>query len=111
MLMAHFGNPWWDEAWKIAWAHPNIYADLSGGTAYRRSMMLWRELFAPDGNLHSASFEKLCFGSDTTYFRQGNYGFQPYIDFYERLYEAVGAPDELREKVNIRNIQKLFRIL
>ena len=28
ILMAHYGNPWWEEAWKITWSSPNVYADL-----------------------------------------------------------------------------------
>jgi len=109
VLMAHFGNPWWEEAWKIAWANPNIYADLSGGTAIRRSISMWQETFAPNGELHTESFSKLCFGSDVTYFRQ-NFTFEPYMEFYEKLYDAVDAPDALREKVNRGNILSLFGI-
>jgi predicted TIM-barrel fold metal-dependent hydrolase len=109
VLMAHFGNPWWEEAWKVAWANPNIYADLSGGTAYRRSLSMWRETFAPDGKLHAESFSKLCFGSDVRYFGQ-NFGFQPYVEFYEKLYDAVNAPDDLRERVNRRNVLSLFGV-
>jgi len=33
VLMAHFGNPYWDECWKIIQEHPTVFADLSGGTA------------------------------------------------------------------------------
>ena len=107
VLMAHFGNPWWEEAWKVAWANPNIYADLSGGTAIRRSLSMWQETFAPNGELHAESFSKLCFGSDVTYFKQ-DFTFEPYIEFYERLYNAVNAPEELRERVNGGNILSLF---
>jgi len=109
VLMAHFGNPWWEEAWKVIWSNPNIYADLSGGTAIRRSLSMWRETFAPNGELHAESFSKVCFGSDVTYFRQ-SFGFQPYIEFYEKLYDAVGAPDDLREGVNRGNILSLFGV-
>lgn len=109
VLMAHFGNPWWEEAWKVAWANPNIYADLSGGTAFRRSMNMWRDTFAPNGELHADSFSKVCFGSDVTYFRS-TFGFESYIEFYEKLYDAVEAPDDLRERVNRKNILSLFDI-
>ena len=107
ILMAHFGNPWWEEAWKMIWSVPNIYADLSGGTAYRRSLSMWSEMFAPNGELHTESFSKVCFGSDVTYFRQ-NFPFEPYIEFYEKLYDAVRAPDDLREQVNRGNVLSLF---
>ncbi len=107
VLMAHFGNPWWEEAWKVAWANPNIYADLSGGTAIGRSISMWSETFAPNGELHAESFSKLCFGSDVSYFRQ-SFGFERYIEFYEKLYDAVKAPDDLRERVNRGNVLSLF---
>lgn len=109
VLMAHFGNPWWEEAWKVTWANPNIYADLSGGTAIRRSMNMWRDIFAPNGELHADSFSKLCFGSDVTYF-SSTFGFEPYIEFYEKFYDAVKAPEALRERTDRGNILSLFDI-
>ena len=27
IVMAHFSNPWWEEAWKVSWSNPNVYAD------------------------------------------------------------------------------------
>ncbi|MEI6503993.1 MAG: amidohydrolase family protein, partial [Armatimonadota bacterium] len=51
ILMSHFGNPYWDECWKVMWAHPTVYADMSGGTAILRSRLFWREMFAPNGQL------------------------------------------------------------
>jgi predicted TIM-barrel fold metal-dependent hydrolase len=108
ILMAHFSNPWWEEAWKVSWSRPNVYADLSGGTAIRRSLAMWSETFAPNGELMADSVAKLCFGSDTHYFRPGEHRFQPYIDFYERLLERIQAPPSLRRKVWAGNLQKLF---
>ncbi|MEW6359375.1 MAG: amidohydrolase family protein [Planctomycetota bacterium] len=109
VLMAHFGNPHWEECWKIAWAHPTVYADLSGGTAIHRSMLMWREMFAPNSKLMPDCLGKVCFGSDSTFFGE-KHSFQPYIDFYERLFDEVGAPPELREKVNAGNILSLFNV-
>jgi predicted TIM-barrel fold metal-dependent hydrolase len=108
ILMAHFGNPWWEETWKMISTHRNVYADFSGGTAYRRSMLMWSEMFAPDGNLDAASAGKLCFGSDVSYFGRDNYKFTDYIAFYERFFDRVQMPAELREKINRGNILKLF---
>jgi len=107
VLMGHFGNPYWEECWKIMWAHPTVYADLSGGTAIHRSMLMWREMFAPNGNLMADTLGKLCFGTDMTYFG-AQHGVRPYIDFHERLFDDVGAPSELREQVNAGNVLKLF---
>jgi len=109
ILMAHYGNPWWEEAWKVSYSHPNIYTDLSGGTAYLRSRFLWKELFAPDGKLFLPSFEKLCFASDLIYFGD-ILEIEPYFEFYDSLFEVVGASKELIEKVNHGNIEKLFSL-
>jgi hypothetical protein len=101
ILMAHFGNPWWEEAWKITFSNPNVYADLSGGTAIRRSMLMWRELFAPDGNQDSRVLAKLLFATDVLYLANpGSEGFESYCTFYDRLYDAVNASDEQRERIN-----------
>lgn len=93
----------------MMWAHPTVYADLSGGTAITRSMLMWKEMFAPNGKLMPDCLSKLCFGSDTTFFGE-KHSFRPYIDFYERLFDEVGAPPELREKVNAGNILSLFKV-
>ncbi|MBM4050643.1 MAG: hypothetical protein FJ279_36565, partial [Planctomycetes bacterium] len=96
VLMSHFGNPLWEECWKIMWAHPTVYADLSGGTAILRSMLFWKEMFAPNGQLMPECLGKLCFGTDTSYFGE-RHGFEPYIRFHERLFDEVAAPPALRE--------------
>jgi predicted TIM-barrel fold metal-dependent hydrolase len=107
ILMAHFGNPWWEEAWKIMWSVPNVYAELSGGTAYRRSIRMWAEMFAPNGVLDEASLGKVLYASDVSVFRE-NEGFQPYFEFYDKLLDAVGASAQMREQVNRGNAIKLF---
>jgi predicted TIM-barrel fold metal-dependent hydrolase len=109
IIMAHYGNPWWEEAWKIAWSTPNVYADLSGGTAYKRSISMWQEMLAPDGELDEQSVTKLMFASDVGYFaRQPEV--EPYFEFYDRVFDAVGASAELREVVNRGNAMKLFGV-
>ncbi len=108
ILMAHFGNPWWEEAWKMIATHRNVYADLSGGTAYRRSLLMWSEMFAPNGVLDTASAGKLCFGTDVGYFLPNSYDFEEYVAFYERLLDRIGMPAALREKVNAGNVLEVF---
>jgi predicted TIM-barrel fold metal-dependent hydrolase len=107
IIMAHYGNPWWEEAWKVAWSTPNVYADMSGGTAFRRSLSMWREMLAPNGVLDETSVVKLMFASDAAYF-EGESDVQPYFEFYDRLFDAVGAPESLRERVNRGNAAELF---
>ena len=108
ILMAHFSNPWWEEAWKISWSHPNVYADLSGGTAIHRATRMWAECFAPDGELLESSVRKLCFASYVRYFEQGAYPFEPYVAFYERVLERIGAPEALKARVYRGNARALF---
>ncbi|MCW4019996.1 MAG: amidohydrolase [Candidatus Bathyarchaeota archaeon] len=108
ILMSHFSNPWWEEAWKVSWTRKNVYADLSGGTAIHRSMRMWTEMFAPDGKLLESSLKKLCFASDVKYFNGEDFRFEPYITFYERLFDRLKLSEELRELVNRGNARVLF---
>lgn len=110
ILMSHFSNPWWEEAWKVSWSRPNIYADLSGGTAFRRSLDMWSEMYAPNGKLMPDSLTKLCFATDVFYFTSGEHYIRQYIDFYEQLLDRVNAPAALRKKVWSGNARKLFGI-
>ena len=107
ILMAHFGNPWWEEAWKTIHSHKNVYADLSGGTAFRRPMEMWAQIFTHDGRPDVASIGKLCFASDCSFCFQGCYQFQDHIKFYERFFDALKVPAELREQVNRGNMRTL----
>ncbi len=108
ILMAHFSNPWWEEGWKVSLSNANVYADLSGGTAIRRATRMWAEMFAPDGELLEQSIRKLIFASDVRYFLSDSSAFQPYIAFYERIFDRLGLSDELREQVNRGNARWLF---
>ena len=109
MLMSHYGNPWWNEAWKVSYSHENIYADLSGGTAYICSLWMWKELFAPNGKLHTESVRKLCFASDIVYFRE-SLNVEPYFEFHDTLLEQIGASQELIQRINYDNIADLFSL-
>ena len=109
ILMAHFGNPWWEEAWQVTSANHNVYADLSGGTACRRSLRMWREMLAPDGDQDAYVLSKLLFATDVIYFASpGEEGFETYCAFYDHLYEAVGASPEQQERINRGNAAELF---
>ena len=111
ILMAHFGNPWWEEAWKITWSNPLVYAELSGGTAFRRSLRMWEDIFAPNGNLDTETMSRVVFASDVSFFSHpGQEGFEPYFEFYDKLFDTIGAPPELREKVNRETAMELFGV-
>jgi len=112
ILMSHYGNPWWEEAWKIAWSAPNVYADLCGGTAIYRSLLMWREMFAPNGELDEASLSKLLFATDEHIFQSGYVkSCEPFFAFYDRLLDAVGASEAQREAVNRGTAIQLFGLV
>ena len=111
ILMAHFSNPWWEEAWKISFSNLNVYSDLSGGTAFIRSLDMWTEILAPNGEFLKASFDRLCFGSDMHYFIEGNMPFISHLEFYERLFDRINLPESYREKVNWKNAAEFLGIL
>jgi hypothetical protein len=68
---------------------------------------MWAEMFAPDGNMLESSIRKLCFGSDVSYFREGEFPFEPYIRFYERIFDRIQLPEGLRDVVNWSNVLSL----
>ncbi len=108
MLIAHFGNPWWEECWKMIASLKNVYADFSGGTAITRSMKMWKDIFCPNGKLDANAVSKLCFGSDVDYFLPENcFGYTRYIEFYQRFFDELNVPRELQDKVNSENILRL----
>lgn len=89
-------------------SHKNIYSDFSGGTACRRSMDMWKEIFAPNGKLDTAAISKLCFGTDGQSLMPGEYGTPDVTSFYDRLFDALKVPAEIQEKVNCGNILNLI---
>ncbi|MHC4873666.1 MAG: amidohydrolase family protein [Planctomycetota bacterium] len=107
ILMAHFGNPWWEEAWTMLKSNKNVYADFSGGTAYKKSMNMWKELFAPNGKVDEKIVSKLCYGADDSMFSPGYFGYQAFLDFYDRFYDELNLSDEIRRKIDYENIQLL----
>ncbi len=109
ILMAHFGNPWWEEAWKIIKSNKNVYADFSGGTAYRKSLNMWREMFAPNGELDTQAVSKLCYGSDASMFCPEDFSYLPLIEFYEKFYDVLDLPDDIRQKIDRNNISMLLQ--
>lgn len=107
ILMAHFGNPWWEEAWKICSSHKNIYADLCGGTAHRRDLRLWEQIFAPNGNLDTTAVNKLCFATDGSYLPE-LLDYDLHLRFYQRLLKHLRVPEPLCQKVWSGNIAALL---
>ncbi|MDD4892164.1 MAG: amidohydrolase family protein [Phycisphaerae bacterium] len=110
ILMSHFSNPWWEEAWKVMWNRPNVYADMSGHTAIFRSMTMWAETFAPDGRLMEDALSKLVFASDESYLHTGEHKFGEWVDFYQRLLDRINAPERIRKLVWAGNAKKLYGI-
>jgi len=107
IIMAHFGNPWWEEAHKVLWANSNVYADLSGGSAYRREFGEWLKLLAPNG-CTSPGVGRLMFASDKTYWQDATRRLPDYIDFYRRLIAELNLPDTVADGIWQGNAVRLF---
>lgn len=106
IILAHFGNPWWEEAACVLMHHPRVYADLSGG-ALRRSMALWKETFAPNGKADLHLLSKILWASDHGYLGADFDSFSC-VAFYHELLDACQAPAEIRERVFRQNAIDLF---
>ncbi len=107
IMIAHFGNPWWEETYALIKNNKNTFADFSGGSAYKRSLAFWREMFAPDGNLDVKCVSKLCYAADGWMFHVGIFEDTPLQQFYDRLYETLGLPHDLRQLIDRDNILRL----
>ena len=59
-------------------------------------------------NMLESSIRKLCFGSDVRYFGEGEFRFQPYMAFYDRIFDRIELSEGLREQVNRGNIRHIF---
>ncbi len=111
ILMAHFGNPWWEEAWKITWSNRNVHAELSGPTTVRRSLRMWEDIFCPNGNLDTVTLNRILYASDVRIFdAPGREGFDVHFEFYDNLYNVIKAPEKVRERTNRGAALELFEL-
>jgi len=108
IMMAHFGNPWWEEAWTVLKSCPNMYAEMSGGTAYLKPMSMWTNLFAANGILHTDSVSRLCFATDGSVVTTDPACYGRICDFHDRFYDALKLPDEIRRRIDRENILRLI---
>lgn len=109
ILMAHFGNPWWEEARTMVKSHPNLYADFSGGSACKRGWALWDSILAPLGEPDMSIFNKLCFATDNQLFTPGEYGQSGRLHkFYDEVYERYQLPTETRNRIDRENFLSLL---
>lgn len=104
-VMAHFGNPWVDDAAEVLRKNPNVYADLSGLVegdfsagdfwgeyrAYMDRMAMWLG--------YAGSYEKLLYGSDWPLVN-----IPAYIELIARL-----IPAQHHEDVFFGNACRLFK--
>jgi predicted TIM-barrel fold metal-dependent hydrolase len=112
LIGAHLGNPCWEEACSIAFKHPRVYFDLSGGTAHKLAYSRWRHLLMTSAEENLRSLEdkldlgivnKFVFGTDGPTVKY-------VLEFYENLFRAFSFPAETRELVLWRNAARMFGI-
>lgn len=107
LVMAHFGNPWWDEAYKVLAANPNVYADLSGGSAYKRDLGTWAALLAPNGK-PSEACRRLMFGTDKTLGTDYSARLPEYTTFHDALLERLGLDAHTVADIYAGNAERVF---
>lgn len=101
ILMPHLGQPWYDEAWMMLATYENLYWDLSSVIS-KRPVSFLRDLFLSWGEeVWDRVSRRLCYCSDTS---------DPVEmrDKYEAVLDAMGADDELRERVWFRTALELM---
>jgi len=110
LIGAHLGNPWWVEACSVAFKHPRVYFDLSGGTAHKLSFARWRHLLMTaaeenlrslDGTLDLGIVNKFVFGTDGP-------PVEYVLEFYTNLFNAFDFPAETRDLILWRNAARMF---
>lgn len=112
LIGAHLGNPRWEDACSIAFKHPKVYFDLSGGTAYMLPYSRWRMLLmtgareslkSREEKLSLGIVNKLLFGTDGEEVPK-------FLEFYENLFDAFDFPEETRELILWRNAARILGI-
>ncbi len=112
MMGAHLGAPWFLEACSVATQHANVYFDLSGGTVRRHPGSFYRLIFSRqadvnlrllDDRLDERVLSKLVFGSDNPHP-------SVLLEFYLNLFDLLGVPGRLREKVLYSNAATIFGV-
>lgn len=101
LIMAHLGNPWWDEAAMASRYNRTLYFDLSGSSLkkrppeYFRTLLWWdkpNHPYQPDGDKHP--FDKLLFGTDTA-----PEWMEDVWNDYQRLLDGMEVPEDYRKKI------------
>jgi len=93
ILMPHLGQPWYEEAWAMLATYDNLYWDLAS-VCLKRSTEFLAELFMGWGaEVWARVSRRLCFASDTS---------EPemMLGRYREILDAMGADDDLRERVH-----------
>lgn len=72
LIMAHFGNPWYEEAGEVIRMNANVYVDLTGSTlkkkkpAYFKELLWWDRTQQYKGPGGKGPWEKVLFGTDVS---------------------------------------------
>jgi len=112
MVMAHLGNPWWDEAAMAVRHNANLYFDLSGSSLKKRPpehfrTLLWWDRpghpYEGDGGKHP--FDKLLYGTDVA-----PEWMEDVRNDHENLLEGMSVPPEYREKIMGLTAMELYGI-
>jgi hypothetical protein len=70
-------------------------------------MDMWKGMFAPNGKLNTKVVSKLCYAADDSMFSPGYFEYQGFLEFYDKLYDELHLPEEIRRKIDRENILML----
>jgi len=94
IIMAHWGQPWWEEAIAVAWRHPNVYFDISG---YGPRQVPERYLKLVNGPLQ----DKALFGTDYPAL-----GFKKFVQDYQVMCQSLKP--EVADKISSGNARRIL---
>ena len=101
IVMAHLGNPWWEEGAMAVRYSQTLYFDLSGSSMkrqppeYFKSLLWWGKPGHPykaDGDKHP--FDKLLYGTDVA-----PEWMEDVWNDHQRLMDVMEVPEEYRRKI------------
>ena len=103
IVVAHLGNPWFDEAAVLIRFHKNVYADLTGPS------LGWRSRRSPDEYIRELwgadNFDKIVFGTDTHYREMGEAMYDQ-----EKLFKLLNKSEDTIERFFHKNAEYLLNL-
>jgi predicted TIM-barrel fold metal-dependent hydrolase len=112
VIMAHLGNPWYEEAAMSVRYNANMYFDLSGSSLKKKKPEFFRELlwwdkpghpYKSGGDKHP--FEKILFGTDVA-----PEWVEDVKNDYDNLFDGMDVPENYRKLIMGETAKNIYNI-